>query len=264
MSNQSIVITGSTRGIGFGLADAFLQRGCSVTVSGRSEASSSQAADQLASRYDRSRILGVACDVTGPHQLTALWEAAAGHFGRVDIWVNNAGYAGEMGMVWERPAREVQSVIDTNLVGTILGAQVAMHGMLAQGHGAIYNMEGMGGDGRKLNGLSLYGTTKYAVHYFTESLAQEAKDTGILVGSLRPGMVATDLLRDRYKDRPEDWERAKRIFNILAERVETVTPWLAEQMLANNKNAVVLSYMSQWKILWKFASNRFLKRNVFD
>jgi NAD(P)-dependent dehydrogenase (short-subunit alcohol dehydrogenase family) len=264
MSNKTIVITGSTRGIGFGLAEAFLQRGCAVTVSGRSEETTSRALDQLPSRYDRRRILGVACDVTDSSQLAALWEAAAGRFGCVDIWVNNAGFAGEMATVWERPASEVQSVIDTNLVGTILGAQVAMNGMLAQGHGAIYNMEGMGSDGRKLNGLSLYGTTKYAVHYFTQSLAQEAKDTGILVGSLRPGMVATDLLRDRYKDRPEEWERAKRIFNILAERVDTVTPWLAEQMLANRKNGAILSYQSSWQILWKFASSRFVKRNVFD
>ena len=77
-------------------------------------------------------------------------------------------------------------------------------------------------------------------------------------------MVATDLLRDRYKDRPEDWERAKRIFNILAERVETVTPWLAEQMLVNRKNGAILSYQSRWQILWKFASSRFVRRNVFD
>jgi NAD(P)-dependent dehydrogenase (short-subunit alcohol dehydrogenase family) len=264
MSTKTIVITGSTRGIGFGLAEAFLQRGGAVTVSGRSEESTSQALNQLGSRYDRSRIFGVACNVTDFSQVTALWEAAADHFGPVDLWVNNAGYAGEMAMVWERPASEVQSVISTNLVGTILGDQVAMNGMLAQGHGAIYNMEGMGSDGRKHNGLSLYGTTKYAVHYFTESLAQEAKGTGIVVGSLRPGMVATDLLRDRYKDRPQDWERAKRIFNILAERVETVTPWLAEQMLANRKNGAILSYMSQGKILWKFATSRFVKRNVFD
>ena len=264
MSDQKIVITGSTRGIGYGLAEAFLQLGCAVTVNGRSEASTAKAVNQLSSKYDSERVFGCANDITDLMQVTSLWDAAASRFGRVDIWVNNAGYAGEMAMIWERPGAEVKAVIATNLTGTIFGSQVAMRGMLVQGHGAIYNLEGMGSDGRKHAGLSLYGTTKSAIHYFTESLALEAKDTGILIGSLRPGLVATDLLRDRYKDRPEDWKRAKRIFNVLAERVETVAPWMAGQMLNNQKNGVILAYSSLWKITWKFLSSRFIKRKVFD
>jgi NAD(P)-dependent dehydrogenase (short-subunit alcohol dehydrogenase family) len=169
-----------------------------------------------------------------------------------------------MGMLWERPAEEVQMVIATNLVGTILGAGVALRGMRAQGHGAIYNMEGMGSDGRKHAGLSLYGMTKYAVHYFTEALALEAKDTAIIVGGLRPGMVATNMLRDRYRDRPEDWERAKKVFNVLAERVESVTPWLAQRILTNERSGVILSFSSPWKLLWKFIRSPFVKEQVFD
>jgi NAD(P)-dependent dehydrogenase (short-subunit alcohol dehydrogenase family) len=261
---KHIVITGSTRGIGYGLADAFLQLGHAVTVSGRSRESTEAAVKQLSEKYDASRVFGLACDVTIPAQVTALWEASAAHFGGVDIWVNNAGYSGEMGMVWERPAEEIQSVIAINLLGVIFGSQSAFRGMQAQGHGAIYNMEGMGGDGRKHAGLTFYGTTKYAVHYFTQGLALEARETPIIVGGLRPGMVATDLLRDRYKDRPEDWERAKKIFNILAERVESVTPWLARQMLANQKNDVILSYSSSLKLLWKFVRSLFVKQDVFD
>jgi NAD(P)-dependent dehydrogenase (short-subunit alcohol dehydrogenase family) len=269
---KHIVITGSTRGIGYGLADAFLQLGCAVTVSGRSRESTEATVGRLVEKYDSSHVFGLACDVTVPAQVTSLWVESAAHFpavnaerlGGVDIWVNNAGYSGEMGMVWERPAEEVQSVIATNLVGTIIGSQVALRGMQTQDHGAIYNMEGMGGDGRMHAGLTFYGTTKYAVHYFTESLAMEAKDTRIIVGGLRPGMVATDLLRDRYKDRPDDWERAKKIFNILAERVDIVTPWLARQMLVNQKNGVILSYSSPLKMLRKFIRSLFVKQHVFD
>lgn len=264
MPPKTIVITGSSRGIGFGLADAFLALGCAVVVSGRSETTTVAAVQQLAAKHAPDRVFGVACDVTVPEQLEALWKRSVERFGRVDIWVNNAGNAGEMGMVWERPAPEVRSVLDTNLVGTILGAQVALRGMQAAGEGSLYNMEGMGGDGRKHAGLTLYGTTKYAVHYFTESLALEARDTGVIVGALRPGMVATDLLRDRYRDRPEEWQRARRIFNILAERVEDVTPWLARQMLANRKNGAILSFSSSWGMLWKFLRSPFVKRDLFD
>jgi NAD(P)-dependent dehydrogenase (short-subunit alcohol dehydrogenase family) len=218
----------------------------------------------LQAKYELARILGFACDVTVDGQLGFLWEAASDRFGHVDIWVNNAGYAGEMGSVWERPAEEAQSVVDVNLVGTIHGSQAALRGMRSQGHGAIYNMEGMGSDGRKHAGLTLYGTTKYAIHYFTESLALELKETNLIAGALRPGMVATDLLRDRYRGRSVDWERAKRIFNILAERVETVAPWLAREMLANTKNGAILSYSPPWKIMWKFLRSPFIKRQVFD
>lgn len=261
---KHIVITGSTRGIGYGLAEAFLQLGCAVTVSGRSRESTEGAVRKLAAQHDPDCLLGTACDVTIPEQVAALWDSSAARFGRVDIWVNNAGYSGEMGPAWDRPVEEVHSVIATNLLGTIHGSQVALRGMRVSGHGAIYNMEGMGGDGRKHDGLALYGTTKYAVHYFTQSLALEAKDTGVLVGGLRPGMVATDLLRERYKDRPEDWERARKIFNILAERVESVTPWLAHQMLVNQKNGAILSHSTPWKLFWKFISSPFSKRQVFD
>jgi NAD(P)-dependent dehydrogenase (short-subunit alcohol dehydrogenase family) len=263
-SPQNIVITGSTRGIGYGLAEAFLQSGCSVVVSGRNEASTTASAERLTSEHGPGRIHGLACNVADPQAVESLWEGAVARLGRVDIWVNNAGHAGEMGMVWERPADEVQSVIETNVIGVIFGSQVAMRGMKAQGGGAIYNMEGMGSDGRKHAGLSLYGTTKYAVHYFTESLAMEAKDTNLLVGSLRPGMVATDMIRNRYKDRPEEWERAKRIFNIIAEPVDKVTPWLARQMLDNRKNSVTLSYSSTPKMLWKFLRSPFVKNDVFE
>ncbi len=264
MPSKNVVITGSTRGIGYGLANAFLQLGCQVVLSGRGEEATASAVEQLSRKFGAGRVHGLACDVTRPGQVESLWDGSVARFGRVDIWVNNAGHAGEMAMVWERPAGEVQSVIDTNLVGTILGSQVAMRGMKAQGGGAIYNMEGMGSDGRKHAGLTLYGTTKYAVHYFTESLAMEAKDTGIIVGSLRPGMVATDMIRNRYRDRPEEWERAKRIFNIIAEPVDRVTPWLAREMLANRKNGITLSYSSTWKLLWKFLRSPFVRKNVFD
>ncbi len=262
--NKHVIITGSTRGIGFGMAEHFLRRGWSVTVSGRGQAAADAAAASLMSKVEAAKVLALECDVTDPAQVQRLWDTSIAQFGRVDIWVNNAGWSGDEGMVWERPAAEVASVLTTNLIGSAYGAQVAMRGMLKQGFGAIYNMEGMGSDGRKHAGLTMYGTTKYGLHYFSESLALEAKDTPVIVGSLRPGMVITEMITERYKGRPADWERAKKIFNIIAERPETVTPWLVEAMLTNRKNGAVLSFSSAWKMMWKFASNPFVKRNLFE
>ena len=263
MSTTHIVITGSTRGIGYGLAEAFLSRGCSVTISGRSDEAVESAVAGLRSRYEAERVLGQACDVTIPEQVQALWDRSVEKFEKVDIWINNAGTSGEQGPVWELPADEAHIPITTNVLGSVYGAQVAMKGMLAQGFGAIYNMEGMGSDGRKHNGLTLYGTSKYAVHYFTESLAQEVKDSAVIVGALRPGMVITDMIINRYDDRPDEWEHAKRIFNIIADTVENVSPWMAMKILENEKNGATLAYSSPWKLLWRFASQPFVKRNLF-
>ncbi len=263
MENKIVVITGSTVGIGYGLAEAFLSLGCSVTVSGRGERAAEEAVAGLKAKFEAERVSGLACDVTSPAQVQALWDRSVEKFGKVDIWVNNAGWSGEPGMVWERPGEELSSVIATNVLGTVYGSQTALQGMLAQGFGAIYNMEGMGSDGRKHAGLTMYGTSKYAVHYFTESLALEAKETSIIIGSLRPGMVVTGLITERYKDRPEEWERVRKIFNIIADTVENVTPWLAKRMLANQKNGAVLAYSSMWKLLWRLVSQPFVRRNLF-
>jgi NAD(P)-dependent dehydrogenase (short-subunit alcohol dehydrogenase family) len=263
MTTQHVIITGSTRGIGHGLAKAFLSLGCAVTLSGRRKQAVQAAVKSLQSQFDAERVFGLACDVTVPAQVQALWDRSVERFGKVDIWVNNAGWSGEPGMVWERPPEEAASVIATNVLGTHYGAGTAMRGMLAQGFGSIYNMEGMGGDGRKHAGLTTYGTSKYAVHYFSESLALEARGTPVIVGSLRPGMVITGLITDRYRERPEELERAKRVFNIIADTVENVAPWLAARMLANQKNGAVLVYSSAWKLLWRFLGQPFVRRNLF-
>jgi NAD(P)-dependent dehydrogenase (short-subunit alcohol dehydrogenase family) len=86
-----VVITGSTRGIGFGLAEAFLDLGCAVVVNGRSQTSVDQAIQRLAVRHNTEQILGFAADVADLAQVEAMWSAAIDRFGQVDIWINNAG-----------------------------------------------------------------------------------------------------------------------------------------------------------------------------
>lgn len=257
-----IVITGSTRGIGLGLARAFLQRGCSVVVSGREVETLSAIEAAIAQEFDSDRISGIPCNVREPEQIEELWSRAISRFGTIDIWVNNAGFANHPAPVWELDPAQVQGMIETNIMGVVCGSQTAARGMLAQGQGAIYNMEGMGGDGRMHNGLTLYGTSKYAVHYFTKALAQELEGSGVIAASLRPGMVATDMIIEPYRGKPEEWQRVKRIFNIIAERPEIVTTWLVERMLTNEKSGI-LSYSSTLKLMLRFLTAPFARRDLF-
>jgi NAD(P)-dependent dehydrogenase (short-subunit alcohol dehydrogenase family) len=258
-----VVITGSTRGIGYGLNVSFLDRDCAITVTGRTEEGVSQAVDKLRRAYDPGRVEGCVCDVRDPHHLDTLWQQALLRYGKVDIWINNAGVSNPQAKVWEISPKEAQSVVDTNLMGVIYGSQTAIKGMLEQGHGSLYNMQGMGSDGRMHAGLILYGMTKYGVHYFTKGLVKELEGTPLIVGSISPGMLVTDLVTSQYKDRPEEWERVKPIFNIIADRVEIVAPWLADRILENKKSGVHISRLSRWKLLYRFLSAPFVKRDVF-
>jgi NAD(P)-dependent dehydrogenase (short-subunit alcohol dehydrogenase family) len=260
---KTVVITGGTRGIGRGLARSFLARDARVVISGRTQESLDAGLQALREAFPGSQLIGAICDVRKPEQLQALWDTAQDKFGIIDIWVNNAGISGDEAALWEMPPAEVAAVIETNVLGTIYGCQTAVQGMLLQDAGAIYNMEGMGSDGRIHNGLTSYGSSKYAIHYITTALAKELGDTPLIIGSLRPGMVVTALLSEPYRDRPEEFERVKRIFNIIAEKIETVSPWLVDRMLANTKSGVVLSYASRFRLLWRFLTAPFVKRDLF-
>jgi short-subunit dehydrogenase len=148
-------------------------------------------------------------------------------------------------------------------LGLIYGSQVAMRGMLKQGFGQIYNLEGFGSNGQIREGLSVYGTSKAAVHYFTQALIEDAQETGVVVGTLSPGMVITDLLLDRYEDDPQELEKVKSVFNIIADTPENVAPWLVEQILATNKNGVHIDYMPRSRLVGRFLKSPFSKRDLF-
>ena len=262
---KTIVITGSTRGIGFGLAEAFLAMGCSVMVSGRTQEAVDRAVADLTSRYSKEQVLVAACDVTNFAQVEMLWMEAKNRFGKVDIWINNAGLANKINEFWKVPETELFSVVNTNLVGAMNGAKVAMQGMLEQGFGSIYNMEGMGSDGRRMvPGLAPYGMTKAGLAYFTDAMVEEAAGTPVLVGAIRPGMVATDMITSQYKGREADWARVRRIMNILSDRVETVAPELAQKILANNKTGIRIKRGNPFRMMGRFLMAPFRKREVFS
>ena len=262
---KNIIITGSTRGIGFGLADNFLRLGQRVVISGRSQESVDQALDKLAGKYPADRIKGKPCDMRIYQQVQELWRFGQDVFGSVEIWINNAGIAQSQTPFWELLPEQIEGLVSTNVIGAMYGAQVALKGFRGQGGGAFYNMEGLGSDGRQVEGLTLYGTSKRALNYLTDSLVNEVKGSQVIVGAVSPGMVLTDLILKQYEGRsPAEWESARRIFNILADRVETVTPYLAEKILANHKNGTRISWLGPGKILWRFLTAAISKRDLFQ
>ena len=259
---KSIVITGSSKGLGLGMAKSFLARGCSVTLSGRDSRVLDAAIAELSNEYE-AQVSGLAGDVAREEDLAALWDHAAAKFGRVDIWINNAGTTNPQVPFVEQSPNVIDSVVRTNLTGTMLGSHIALKHMQAQGFGALYNMEGFGSDGSRQPGMSTYGATKIAVRYLTRSLAAECSGTPVIVGALSPGVVVTDLLLDVYaKGRPENWKKARRIFQFIADRTETVAPWLVDAMLANTRNDVRLAWMTVPKAIMRFFMPSYHRRKL--
>jgi NAD(P)-dependent dehydrogenase (short-subunit alcohol dehydrogenase family) len=260
---KRIVITGSTRGIGYAMADAFLDRGCRLIVNGRRQEGVEQACVDLAMKHGSESLYGYAASVSRIDEVEALWSYAVEHLGGVDIWINNAGLGHDMQSLWEISPEQVRNVIDVNVLGLIYGSQVAVKGMLEQGAGQIYNMEGFGSNGRTRDGLSVYGTSKAAVRYLSKALTKEVEGSGVIIGTLSPGMVLTDLILERYADNPQGLEDAKSVFNIIADTADNVAPWLVEQILNNKKNGAEINYLSTPKMIGRFLKSPFSKRDLF-
>ena len=259
MTARVVVVTGGTRGIGRGLVEAFLDRGCAVAFCGRSASSVDTAMADLSGRS----VTAVVADVVDEPAMQKLWDEAVSTFGRVDVWINNAGVSAPRGPVHELDLQRVRDAVDINLLGTMTGSAVALRGFLAQGSGQLWNMEGFGSGGQMAPGMAAYGASKRAVTYFTKALLKDTKGTPVQVGLLSPGIVATDLLTGDYDGKPAELEKAKRIFNILGDRVETVTPWLADQVLATSRTGAHVQWLTKPKAFGRFATAGFRKRDIF-
>ncbi len=263
MPGPVVVVTGSTRGIGRGLAESFLARGCRVVVTGRTDAAVEDAAVALSKRFGREVVLGVPCDVRDAEATQRLWDAAVERFGRVDVWIMNAGLGAPRRPLWEVEPDDLRAVVETNVLGTLVGARVAAKGMLAQGGGRIYGMEGFGSNGQARDGMVAYGASKKAVAYVRKALRRDlGKDAPVKVGVLSPGIVVTDLLVGDYDGRPDEFAKAKRIFNILGDTVETVTPWLADKVLADDKGSRI-AWLTGPKAAGRFATAGLRRRDLF-
>jgi short-subunit dehydrogenase len=250
---ENVVITGSTRGIGFCMAKEFLRAGCNVTLSGRSEVLPEEAKAFLSDF--KGKYIYVPCDVQQKASLQNLWDISMTQWSTIDIWINNAGQNVPHMFSWETGETYTENVIKTNMIGMVYGSQIAAAEMLKQGHGAIYSMEGLGSNNMIQQETILYGTTKHALTYFMKGLAKELDGTGVTAGRLSPGMMLTDFItKTPDGDRSEviSDEKFKKIFNILADKPETVAKFFIPRILSNTKNNVQIVWLTNRKAAWRF------------
>ena len=264
MTDKIAVITGSSKGIGFGYARELLRRGYRVVLSGRDQAAVDAAANKLVDEDEswRDRVVGARCDVASLEETQALWDTAVERFGTPDVWINNAGFARSGPTLLELEPRELEHMVEANLIGTIHGCQVAVKGMLAAGRGHLINTLGGGAKGQVVRGMIGYSTTKRAVKAITDSLRKELDGKPLRISTVSPGVNITEgMLREIKALEPEEREKKIKPLNIIGDRVETTTPWLVDQLLDGDGHRDV-SWLTGGKLLKRFLLAPFNRRDL--
>jgi len=207
MSQKRVLITGSTKGLGYELANQFLREGDRVCVTSRSKGNVDEIVLELQSRYGEENVCGIACNVCDHEQVAELSKHCVERLGGIDFWINNAGTNGyEYNDIIDQDPSTIEEVVKTNALGTLLCCREAMKTMATQTKDKnalgyhIFNMEGAGSDGMETRKYAAYGFTKAGLSQLTKTLNKEMssnekmKDKMIKVHTVSPGMVFTDLI----------------------------------------------------------------------
>jgi short-subunit dehydrogenase len=191
LAGKVVVVTGASMGIGEAIALRFLREGASVVLSSRDsahlEAARSRLLEAIPSAADRT--LAVACDVTLRPQIEHLLDATLSRFGRLDIWVNNAGF-GLLDSVERMDLAACRRMFDTNLFGAIECMQLVAPVLKRQRSGAILNISSMAGF-ISVPYMAAYGATKHALNCIGRAARLELAPYGIRVNTICPGVVDT-------------------------------------------------------------------------
>lgn len=183
LKGKVIVITGGSKGLGKALAFCFLKDGSRVVVCSKNE-------EELKSLGNE--ITGIKADVTKENEIRALAEKVIIDFGRIDVWINNAGIWLPHRPIEETDWKRAHDLMEVNLFGTVYGSKIALAQMHKQGFGSIINIISTSGLDGKANETA-YCASKFAASGFTKSLAKEVDGKKIKVVGVYPGGMQTNL-----------------------------------------------------------------------
>jgi NAD(P)-dependent dehydrogenase (short-subunit alcohol dehydrogenase family) len=148
----------------------------------------------LTSLQPKGRVSGFVVDVRSEEQVYKLVDDILAEFGRIDVWVNNAGYSNAAGMMIEMNPQDALDMFMSNDLGVLQCTQAIMRYMLPRKQGMLVNIYGNGSFLQPASPTGLYGATKAWLTSFTRSLAKELKGSGVQILGFSPGMLTTDML----------------------------------------------------------------------
>lgn len=263
---QTVVITGSARGFGFEMLKLFRERNFNVVLCDISKKALEDAKKILDNINGCGKVLAFNADITKEKDITNLIQETLKEVDTIDIWINNAGVNQPNKSIWKLETNTIDKLIDIDLKGTILCSKLIMPIMIKQKSGQIYNVEGHGSNDAKIKGLSLYGTSKRAITYFTEALAFEAEkeNTNVLIGKITPGIMITNFINTALGngEKINLDEKTKKVYNILGDYPSTIANFMVDKIIENKKNNVKFTWLTNRRAALRFMTSSFKKRNL--
>ncbi|MCM6778100.1 3-oxoacyl-ACP reductase FabG [Nocardia sp. CDC159] len=190
LSGKKVVVTGGTKGIGYGIAEVFARAGAQVAVVARTAEEVTKAADALAAAGP-GRTLGVRADVADPESCREMSATVLTEFGGIDVLCANAGIMPQAALA-TMTAAELAAVLEVNLAGTIFAVQACLDALTASGAGRVVLTSSITGPITGYPGWSHYGASKAAQLGFMRTAAIELAPRGITVNAILPGNILTE------------------------------------------------------------------------
>ena len=193
LEKRVAVITGGSRGLGRGIAEAFAAQGAAIVISGKSQAKGEQA---LAEMGIGDRAMFISCDVRRKEDVNNLIDQAAKRYGGADILVNNAGGSDRFALVHEMSDEAWENALNLNLNAAFWATRRALKYMLERGWGRIINISSVEGKQGNKPAVSHYITNKHALNGLTKAVAHEYGTMNITCNAICPGAVETDMMKE--------------------------------------------------------------------
>ena len=250
LENKVAVITGSTRGLGLAIAGAYAAEGAAVVIAGRTQST----VDAVVAEFvaGGAAAAGLACDVGDLEQVAALGAFAVERFGRIDVWVNNAGLSAPYGPTVAIGPEAFRRVVDTNIGGVYNGSIVALGHMLPNRRGKLINLLGRSRK-KGVKYQNAYSASKAWVSSFTSALAAEHKDSGIDIFAFNPGLVDTDMLRrvdvvPGFEEKVKPLETVIRLWGNQPDLPAQKALWLASSA-SDGKNGLAVDVLGPGQVI---------------
>ena len=190
LKGKTAIVTGGTRGIGFGIVKKYLENGANVAIAGSRQESVEKAIEKLP-EY-KERVMGIWPNICSPEEVAAAFASVKEKFGSIDILANNAGISSRTSL-YDDTVEEFSKIVDINLKAVFVCSQAGARIMKEQGGGVIINTSSMVGEYGQPSGCG-YPATKFAVNGLTKSLARELAKDQIRVNAVAPGVTKTDMV----------------------------------------------------------------------
>jgi hypothetical protein len=207
MKNKVAYITGGSKGIGFGIADALMKQGVHVAITSRTQSSADQAVEVLKSSNPNAKAIGIEADVRElKHQEKAV-QKILNEFGQLDYVIANAGL-GHYHSIEDLTETQWKETIDTNLTGVFFSIKASVEA-LKKSKGYFITISSLAGTNFFAKG-SAYNASKFGVTGFTQAVMLDLRDYGVNVSTIMPGSVASHFNgntpdeSDAWKIQPED------------------------------------------------------------